>query len=410
MSDMLAKRVIAGVAVAWLVGVVAAGCSSSGDGGKTVDPGNDQGGSGGAAGNGGNGGNGGMAGSQGGKAGGASGAAGTGGVDAGTDDASMVVVDAGADGSRGDTGGVVATDAAPPVAGTLPAGFVCVPGAVYGAPLPANPVATLIKGGYGIAEGPVWIAAQKALYFSDFQGTGTMGRIQKYTPANGMIVVFVDNVGTNGMAVDGQGQLVAASHDMQRLTRFDPVTGQRSQVEGSAMYMGKPFNSVNDVVARTDGNMYFSDPDYQLGLRTGQGVTAYYRLSPAGQVTRIGMHAQPNGIALSPDGKFLYVSSSEMAPMRRFPVADDGSVTGAGTVFSNLGSDGMAIDCAGNLYITTNGNVIVLSPAGQMIGMVTGFGGGTTNAAFGGDDRTTLFVTGGGKLYQIKLNVPGLPN
>jgi gluconolactonase len=315
----------------------------------------------------------------------------------------------GPDGSP-DAASAPVVDAMP--AATLgPAGGAC-PGGPYGNPLPAERNATLVRGfGGRTLEAPVWVAAQKALYFSDIGGTLSNGRIQKYTPADGKIAVFVDNVGIGGLAVDAQGMLVAASHDKQRLTRFDPVTGQRSDVEGGSTYMGKPFNQVNDVVVRSDGSMYFSDPAYQLVGRPGQGVMAFYRLSPLGVVSRIVTATNANGVALAPDGLSLYLSTTGGPPLQRFALASDGNVMGGGTTLIMSNSDGMAVDCAGNLYLSGGGQVKIFTAAGQAIGSVGGLTSGfVTNSAFGGDDGKTLFVTNSTALYQIKLNVPGFPN
>jgi gluconolactonase len=308
-----------------------------------------------------------------------------------------------------DTAGpdTVGSDAGPIAGDITPAGSRCVPGQNYGSPFLANRTPALIKGGYGTAEGPTWVVAQRALYFSDIHGRGTDSNIFKYTLADGMIRLFVGNLGVNGLSADPMGKIVAASFDMQRVTRFDPATGERTQILGGDMYMGKPFNCINDVVVRGDGNIYMSDPDFQQAGRPGQDATAFYRLSPEGIVTRIATAQGPNGIALSPDGRFLYVAGT--APVRRFPLGQDGAVTGPGTDFAATGSDGMGVDCAGNVYVTTQGLVRVYSPGGQMLGNITGFQG-TTNVAFGGDDMKTLFVTGGGALYQLRMNVPGLPN
>jgi gluconolactonase len=296
-------------------------------------------------------------------------------------------------------------------AGTGPAGSPCVLTQQYGDPLPDNKTAMMIASGFTFVEGPVWIASQKALYFSDIIGTGFTGSIKKYTPADGKVAVFVDKVGTNGLAVDGQGMIVAATHDMQRLSRFDPATGMRTAIPGGDMYMGKPFDSVNDLVVRRDGNIYFTDPNYQQGGRPGQDTTAYYRLSPAGVVTRIAAGQQPNGIGLSPDGRMLYVASTGGDPLKRYALAADGSIAGDATVVSPLSSDGLAIDCGGNLYLTTNNVVRVIAPDGKPIGDITGFTmGGPANVAFGGDDAKTLFITAGKALYQLKVNVPGLPD
>jgi gluconolactonase len=301
-----------------------------------------------------------------------------------------------------------ASDAGAPLA---PAGGTCVPGATYGPPLPENNRATLIQGGFDWLEGPVWIASQGALYFTEHTGTGTTGRIHKYTPANGAIVTFVDNVGTNGLAIDVDGRIVATKHDEQRLVRYDPATAALSPVAGGDTYMGSPYNMVNDVVVRIDGNMYFTDPDYQRGGRPGQNATASYRLSPQGVVTRIASSNEPNGIALSPDGKWLYVASTGGDPLVRYAIAADGAVTGAPTTLSPLASDGMAVDCAGNLYLASSGSIAVLDSSGRRIGAITGFVGATaSNSAFGGDDRKTLYITTSSSLYQIPLNVPGFPN
>jgi gluconolactonase len=291
-----------------------------------------------------------------------------------------------------------------------------VPGASYGNPLPQNRTATLVRGGFANQlEGPVWVAAQRALFFTEGDGTNvTTGRIQKYTPADGMFTVFVDNVGVGGLAVDTQGMLVGACHDKQALSRFDPVTGQRTEVPNGSTYMGRPFNQVNDVVVRTDGNMYFSDPTYQLGGRPGQDVMAFYRLSPAGVVSRILTSINPNGVALSPDGAWLYLATTDGPPLQRFALASDGSVMGAGTTWTDPFSDGMAVDCAGNLYLSDAGvtnQIRVVSPTDQALGSIIGLGGGfVTNSAFGGDDHRTLYITTSVGLYQIVLNVPGFPN
>lgn len=287
----------------------------------------------------------------------------------------------------------------------------------YGNPLPANPMAMMIKTGFSFLEGPTWVASQNALYFSDFTlnaPTGSPGKIQKYTPAGGVFEEWLTMPATNGLAIDERGSIVATSQDLQRLVRFDVVTKQLTNVMGGDMYNGQPFNCLNDVTVRNDGNIYFTDPSYQKGGRQGQPDTSYFRLSPAGVLTRIGARVQPNGISLSPDGQYLYVSSAETngGGVKRHQLANDGSVMGAAMDFSPLPSDGMAIDCAGNLYLVSN-NVTVVSPTGQMIGQIGGLPTGTdfvTNAAFGGPQSKTLYITSAKTLHQIVLNIPGLPN
>jgi gluconolactonase len=331
-----------------------------------------------------------------------SGSAGTTGTGGGGRGGAGGAVDAGAD-ARSDAG----ADGGAPLKGRN--GGTCIANMTYPSPLPANPSATLIKANIGSLEGPVWVASQNALFFCEYTTTPTAGRIHKYTPADGNIVVFVDNVGVAGLALDPNGQIVAASQDKQRLTRFDPATGARTDVMGGSMYMGSPFNQVNDAVVRSDGNIYFSDPDYSQAGRPGQGVQAFYRLSPQGMVTRLGTGNEPNGIALSPDGSWLYIAGVD--PAKKLPLAADGSAAGAAVPFYSAGSDGMAVDCAGNVYLSTNKTIVVVSPTGQNIGTITGTTEGTTsNAAFGGADRQTLYITTSTSLYQIHLNVPGFPD
>jgi gluconolactonase len=162
-------------------------------------------------------------------------------------------------------------------------------------------------------------------------------------------------------------------------------------------------------VVRSDGNIYFTDTTYQQGGRPGQGVQAYYRLSPEGTVTRIGTGNQPNGIALSPDGRSLYVAGGH--PLRRHAVALDGAVDPAFTVLAQSGSDGLGVDCAGNIYLTAGNGVRVFSPTGQSVGTIAVPSSGyMTNVAFGDDDHQTLFITTQAAAHQVRLNIPGYPN
>jgi gluconolactonase len=293
-----------------------------------------------------------------------------------------------------------------------PPGSVCTPGATYGNPLPANARATTIRMGFREAEGPVWVPALDVLFVSDIDENDLgNGAIYRYTPATKQWDAVASKVGSNGLALDVDGRIVAACHDLPGIYRFDPLTAMRTKIPGADMFEGKPFNEPNDVVVRGDGNIYFTDPKLQPGGkgRAGQGVTAYYRLSPAGVMTRIAVSPQPNGIALSPDGHFLYVAGG--APMRRHAVAADGSVAPDFTVLAQTSSDGMGIDCAGNIYVTTGNGVTVLSSDGQKLGTIavpsSGF---MTNVAFGGADRKTLYITTRYGVHELQVNVPGFPN
>jgi gluconolactonase len=185
---------------------------------------------------------------------------------------------------------------------------------------------------------------------------------------------------------------------------------------GSDQFEGAPLNSTNDVVARADGQLYFTDPTYQRGERLGQPVSGTYHLSPAGVLTLIDTQDAPNGIALSPDGSSLYVAGTgNPHPLVKYDLMQDGSALLPGTPISDEVSDGMAVDCAGNLYLTTGGSsdgvITVLSPEGTPLGSVAvDANSGTTSAGFGGPDSTTLFVTTNtGGLFQIPMRIAGLP-
>ncbi|WP_432901438.1 SMP-30/gluconolactonase/LRE family protein [Micromonospora matsumotoense] len=299
---------------------------------------------------------------------------------------------------------------------------VCPTGTGYGPPLPSTSVvATKLRGGFSFLEGPVWVADRGVLLFSDMgAATGSEyvqpSTIRRFTPP-ATFDTFLPNAGSNGLALtpDGQ-QLVAATHDQRSVSTYRLDNLARGVVAGN--YQGRAFNSPNDVAVRSDGVVYFTDPNFQRGNRPDQmsGRTSVFRVS-GGQVSLVDdALRQPNGIALSPDGGTLYVGAYGENKIYKYAVQPDGS-TGPRSVFVNYvgGPDGGTIDCAGNVYWTSGGDglVHVYSPAGNQLGTIRSGSSGTTNVAFGGSDRRTLFVTSGrtndSGLYSVRLNVPGYP-
>ena len=180
--------------------------------------------------------------------------------------------------------------------------------------------------------------------------------------------------------------------------------------------MGKRYNAPNDVTVRSDGTIYFSDPDaFQSPQPSPQTRPRVYRVSPAGAVSVVDETiGQPNGVTLSLDEKTLFVDGD--AGLFSFLVMPDGS-TGPKTPFGNpgayTGSDGMAMDCAGDLYVVHNADVAVLGPTGTELGRITITGAqAATNVAFGGADHKTLFITtldAKPGVYQVGMSVPGMP-
>jgi gluconolactonase len=296
---------------------------------------------------------------------------------------------------------------------------VCGDGGNWPAPLPAMGQRVAQQVGtqsFGFLEGPVWIAEQGVLLFSDmdFGGDDAQGppaRIRRLRPP-ASFDVFAEASNGNGLALSTGGALLAATHDNQGLSLFALVNAARTPLTVRAD--GKRFNSPNDLTVRSDGTVYFTDPDWQIGPRSNETmITGVYRVPPP--LSTSGTNAatlvdgtlyRPNGIALSPDERTLYVGSSG-SEIWKYQVAADGSTSGR-TKFAEPGSsDGLAVDCAGNLYVTS-GTVEVFAPGGERLGEIT-LAGEPSNAAFGGADRKTLYITAGPRLYSIGLNVPGFP-
>jgi gluconolactonase len=288
--------------------------------------------------------------------------------------------------------------------------------ASYPAPLAGASVraAPLGSGGYDFVEGPVWVDATQKLYFSDMRfgnapaPQGPASRIHALG-LDGVDSVFVASSGSNGLALGPAGQLLAATHDTQGLSLYAIADGARESL--ALRTGGKRFNSPNDLVLRSDGSVYFTDPNYQLGARSSEtGVTAAYRLpgldATSAEPFETGL-TQPNGIALSPDERTLYLSGS-FEELYAYALADDGSV-GARRVFAQPGAgDGLTVDCAGNVYTTVKAGVRVLSPAGDTLGTIT-LDEEPANVAFGGPEHRTLFITARTGVYSVELAVPGFP-
>ncbi len=285
-----------------------------------------------------------------------------------------------------------------------------------------------------IIEGPVWLDGN--LYVSEIENGTPFGRpgglggasgsggasgaeapparILKITEA-GEVSVAVPDVGTNGLALDDSGNLVGCSHKTGSVSRLSLVGDAPADLV--AMYMGSRFDSPNDLTFGADGTLYFTDPDHQAPSPAPQEATRAYRVAP-GTTTAIPIAdglEQPNGITLSPDRQLLYISNP--SGVFSHPVLPDGNV-GSGTRFGGdavRSSDGMAVDCAGNLYTTSGQNVIVLGPAGDEVARISVSDvQQVTNVAFGGTDRKTLYITAlgsGGRsgLFRIASEIPGMP-
>ncbi len=261
----------------------------------------------------------------------------------------------------------------------------------------------------GLYEGPVWI--NNSLYFSDFTfSAGFPSRIQKLDTSGAMSTAIEDS-GSNGLAVDKDGFLIAGTHKFKSLSRFNPETGERTAVV--SQYAGNVFNSPNDIAIAQDGTIYFTDPAFQRDAAPGgQEKTGVYRVATDGTVTLVDDSiANPNGIALSPAGDVLYVNGGgEQGILRAYPIVNGTPQQGTDLVTGLSIPDGMAVDCKGNIYVTEHvaRKLRVYNPQGQEIARAS-TDANLTNVAFGGVEGKTLFLTGAGALWKIDLAITGTP-
>jgi gluconolactonase len=375
-----------------------ASCAGNGSGDST---GMGSGGSGGAAvGTGTGGGGGGSGGST----------AGTGGGGAGG-----TAPDGGSGGGTGGAGGANSTGA-----WRCPAGMTFAPPTLTGLMpqrLTGVPPADTFGQGFSIIEGPVWIG--DALYLSQILGGSPMppqSRILKLVPGSPATVIAPDD-GTNGLAVDSMGRMFAAIHKDGTICQI-PLDNPSSPNLFLAGYMGTRFSAPNDLAIRSDGIVYFSDPHSQQAPNPApQAKEAVYR----GSLTTYDVSVVddtltfPNGVTLSLDEKTLFVSGG--SGLLKYSVAADGSTSGrapfgAGTAYT--GSDGMTMDCAGDLYMALHNTVVVLDPSGNEIKPALTVPGvqAVTNVAFGGADHKTLFITTldtSPGVFTVQMPLPGMP-
>lgn len=259
----------------------------------------------------------------------------------------------------------------------------------------------------GLYEGPVWI--NDALYFSHFMFTdGFPSRILKLDSSE-KLTTFLDDSGSNGLAADSNGNLVAGTHKYKSLSRYNLQTQKRDSVVKK--YNNNVFNSPNDLVITKEGVIYFTDPDYQRGAaRGGQDKTRVYRVTAAGEISVVDETLyNPNGIALSPDEKYLYVVGNEnLGVVRKYEIVNGIPQAGVNIASGINVPDGMAVDCAGNLYVTEHlgKRVRVYTPEGQQIATIN-VDANITNAAFGGPEGKTLYLTGAGTVWKIDLTISG---
>jgi gluconolactonase len=290
--------------------------------------------------------------------------------------------------------------------------------------VPASSQLEKVASGFPFTEGPVWAKEGYLLFSSPDLNTifrwSPEGQVDVYRPKSGYTGTNIGEYhqpGSNGLTFDRDGRLTICEHGNRRVTRLEK-RGNLTVLADS--YEGKRLNSPNDLVYRSDGTLYFTDPPFGLPKafddpRKELPFSGVF-MARDGKVTLISKDLSgPNGLAFSPDEKYLYVGNWETAKkvVMRYPVLRDGTLE-KGEVFFDMTAapgddaiDGMKIDRAGNLYVTGPGGVWILSPDGKHLGTIKG-PEQPHNLAWGDDDGKTLYMTALTSIYRIRLNVEGI--
>jgi gluconolactonase len=291
--------------------------------------------------------------------------------------------------------------------------------------LPPHPTLEKLAGGFQFVEGPVWVRDGGYLLFSDPNDN----RIYRWSPDDGVSIYRsksgysgVDigayhQPGSNGLALDRDGRLTIDQHGNRRVIRLER-NGEETVL--AERYQGKRLNSPNDLVYRSDGSLYFTDPPF--GLPKGfddpgkeLAVSGVYHLAPDGALRLVAQDLSgPNGIAFSPDESVLYVGNwdDRRKVIVRYPVRADGGL-GDGAVFADLTAaagedalDGLKVDAHGNVYASGPGGLWIFAPDGTALGTLSG-PEHPHNLAWGDSDGRSLYLAAQSGLYRLRVSVPG---
>lgn len=306
--------------------------------------------------------------------------------------------------------------------------------------LPPGTQADRLADGFSFVEGPVWLPrVTDARYGGGGEGGYLLfsdpnkNVIHRWQPTTGEVSIFrtksgysgigganigeYHQPGSNGLTLDPQGRLIICEHGNRRVTRLEP-NGTITVL--ADRFQNKRLNSPNDLVCRSDGVLYFTDPPYGLPKVFDDPakelpVSGVYCLRDGVLTQVVTDLTGPNGLAFSPDEKFLYVDNwdEKRKVVMRYVVAADGGLTDATTLIDltsvpgEICLDGLKVDTRGNIYVSAPGGIRIFAPSGTPLGIIT-LPELPANFAFGGDDGRTLFCTARTGLYRLRLAVPGL--
>ena len=296
--------------------------------------------------------------------------------------------------------------------------------------VPAHAKIEKLAGGFQFTEGPIWVPksaeGEGYLLFSDpnnnviYRWTQD-GQVSIYMTKSGYRGIDIGEYGqpgSNGLTLDREGRLTINQHGNRRVVRMEK-NGQFTEL--ADRYQGKRLNSPNDLVYKSDGALYFTDPPFGLPKffddpRKELPYSGVFRVSPEGTVRLVSTDLKgPNGIAFSPDEKYLYVDNwdTDKKVVMRYTVEPDGTLTHGQVFFDMTGApgedalDGMKVDVEGNLYVSGPGGVWILSSEGKHLGTISG-PEHPHNFAWGDDDGKTLYLCAQTGLYRIRLNIQGI--
>lgn len=286
----------------------------------------------------------------------------------------------------------------------------------------SNATIEVLADGFGWSEGPVWIKDGNYLLFSDVkkniifkwkEGEGATPYFQPsgYTGSG----KYSDEPGSNGLILNNMGELVACEHGDRRVSAMSLQTKAKRTLTDN--YKGRKFNSPNDIVQKSNGDYYFTDPPYGLPGQKSTEVLGVYRLAKNGAVTLLIENLTPNGLAFSPDEKILYVNQSlpDKAYIYAYDVKDDGTLVNGRLFFDATPMvkqglpglpDGLKVDKKGFIFSTGPGGVLVLSPQGKLLGRIDTLQP-TANCAWG-NNGSVLYITANNLLCRIQTTTKGV--
>ena len=271
-----------------------------------------------------------------------------------------------------------------------------------------------VSSGHRFLEGPAWRPDETHLRFSDILGNATL----QWSDASGLSIYRANSHMANGNTYDRQGRLLSCQHASSRVTRMDD---DETMTVLASHYQGKELNSPNDIVVKSDGAIYFTDPPYGREAKVGiprqpqLGFNGVYRLEPeGGGLTLLSRDFnRPNGLCFSPDESLLYINDTPESRIHVFDVSADGLLSN-GRLFAQTGGDGpggpdgMKTDSEGNLYCCAAGGLHVFAADGAFLGRLR-TPMQITNFTFGDEDLRGIYLTGITTLYRVRARIAGIP-